>query len=490
MLLAAAVAGCPQPVNPVDCHHADILPADFMRHAEFLGSEALGGRMSATAGNLQAADYIAGRFAEVGLSPAGDDRTWFQSFEIESIRMPHPACCLQLEGDEPFRPGEDFSPMARGTEGVFNAPLVFAGYGLNNRIRGYDDYENISARGAVVLVMQGEPHDGTGQSKWAVRGRWTRLSGIRYKIRKAAENGAVGVLVVTPPDISPQDDPLYDVLGPADGELPAMRISRRTADRLLARAGDAKTLASLAEQINTTSKPASFAVGCGIRGTCRFLPGKGRNVAGVLKPDAGADAGEYVLVGAHYDHLPASGQHARDSGFGVRPGADDNASGVSALITLAGAMASMPQRRVTYVFVAFDAEEIGFLGSKHYALHPALPLEDCSLVVVIDQVGRLRDNKLMLIGDTCYEQLARAIAAAGQAETTLKTVSIPIKSGRRWSDTAPFVAAGKKTLLIHTGLHSDYHRMTDTTDRLNPEGAVCVTGYVMDILLNFESQSK
>ena len=470
-----ALSGCAaarlEPAPPAAVR--ELSAGAFAAHVALLADESLGGRMTGTAGNDAAAEYIAGQFAQADLKPGGPDGTWYQWFPVSKIRTPGPRCALTVEGQGPMAPGRDFSPMAAGTGGPFDAPLVFAGYGLRNRVRGYDDYARVSARGSVVMVLQGEPHDATGQSKWALPGKWTRVSSTGFKLKYAARRGAVAVLLVTPPAIAPRHDPLYDVLGRGDGPVPAMRISRAAADRMLGAEGSGKTVAGLVAAIHRTGKPASLALGKKVAGVVDLRAGRGRNVIGVLPAGAGS-GGKTVVLCAHYDHIPASGQKAADRGFGVRPGADDNASGTAALILLARALARAGGRRCTYVFIACSGEEIGLLGSRHFTAHPTIDLARLAVTINFDQIGFVRNGKAMLIGRVLAGPVLRALRGAQAHNPGMRLTHVPMTGKVNWSDQAPFARVGSDTLFFHAGRTRHYHSRTDTADRLNNDGAACL----------------
>ena len=478
-LLAGCGAGSLPPAPPAALEQ--ITPEAFAAHVGVLADPNLGGRMTGTPEHDRAGEYIVRQFDAAGLKPAGDDGGWYQPFPAANLRVPAKGCFLSYRrADGPSGPARamlhaEFSAMASGTSGAFRGPLVFAGYGVHNRIRGYDDYASVSAAGAVAMVLQGEPHDRAGRSRWGVGTPWTRLASVDYKLHKAAEEGALAVLVVTPPDISPEHDPLCDVLGDGTGPLPAMRISRALADRLLAAGGKGRTLAELVRRIHETNQPMSLPVGVEVAGEVDLAPGAGRNVIGSLPPEQGS-GGPVVVIGAHYDHIPPTGRLAKDKarGFGVRPGADDNASGVSAMVVVARALARTPGRRCTFLFVAFSGEEIGFLGSKHFAAQPTVGRDRLAAMVNIDQVGHVRNGRVMVIGRTETGPCARAVRLAAGQVPDLEVARVPFANRHGWSDQAAFALAGIPTLFFYCGRTKLYHTMDDTADRIAAPAAASV----------------
>lgn len=472
-----SLVGPLSPVDPAVRPRAD----EFLKHVRVLADPASGGRMTCTPGNALAREYIVRQFVSVGLKPGGIDGSWFQPFPMDKLRMVGKASFLRLGDGTEFALHEDFSPMAAGSSDTFEGPLVFAGYGYRNKLLGYDDYAGIDARGKVVMIMRGT-HRGTGRkSIWWKKGPVLRNALFDAKGRSAAAAGAAALLVVTPPGTAEEHDPLCSVIGQGRGKLPAVRISRTLADRLLKRAGKGKTLAALAGAIRRTGKPAPFPVPVRIVGRAELAPATAQNVVGVL-PAIGADKAPAIVLGAHYDHLPASGHKARDTGIGVRPGADDNASGVSALILLAKAARAMKRRNCTFVFIAFDGEEFGFRGSKYHADHPAFPLHRTAAMINLDQIGRMKAGKVMIIGNVIRKPMSEAIGAAAALSDDLKVRLVPFVQKSGWSDQGAFARRGVPTLFFYTGRTRDYHRMTDTADRVNAAGGAMVASLVFDTL--------
>ncbi len=438
------------------------------QHVRFLAQPGLHGRCASTGGNRAAGDYIAAQMASAGLGPGGEADAWFQNFALEGFQGPASHCRLSFGENAELSCPNDYAPLASGCDGAFDAPLVFAGFGLHNRIRSYNDYENLNPRGSVVMVLQGEPHSPDGQSLWALPGKWTRLASAEYKLRQAAKRGASAVLLVTPEALARGADPLEMPVGDGKGPIPACRISRKVANQMLAPTG--RTIDHLVQVIHATSEPASMAVGTRIRGTVSLQETRGRNVVGILPPD-GRDSGRWIVVGAHYDHLSPCGDRARDAGFAVRPGADDNASGVSILLQVARALAKTPGRRRTVAFVAFDAEEYGFQGSKAFVarLQREGLLEKVDAMVNLDQLGQNWKNQIIVLGDTSVGPTARALRT-GRAATDLRVQAIPLANSDRWSDQAPFARQGVDTLFFYAGRAETYHTRRDTPQTLSYPG--------------------
>ncbi len=466
-----------EPIDPAARPRAD----EFLKHVRVLSDVARGGRMVCTPGNALAREHIVKQFAATGLKPGGAKRSWFQPFPMEKLRVPGKAGFLRSGDGTEFAVDKDFCPMAAGRDGRFEGPLVFAGYGYRNKLLGYDDYARIDVSGCVVMIIRGT-HRGTGRkSIWWKKGAVLRDALFDTKLRWAASAGATALLVVSPPGAPEKHDPLSSVIGKGRGKLPAVRISRTLADRLLKNAGKGRKLKDLAGAIRATGKPVSFSVPVRIAGRVDLAAATAQNVIGVL-PATGGRKGPAIVVGAHYDHLPAGGHKARDAGIGVRPGADDNASGVSGLILLAKAASTVERRNCTWVFIAFDGEEFGFRGSKYHADHPAFPLHRTAAMINLDQIGKMRSAKVFIIGNVLRKPMSGAIAAAAALGDDLNVTTIPFVQRTGWSDQAAFARRGVPTLFFYTGRTREYHRMTDTVDRVNAVGGAKVATLALDVV--------
>ncbi|NBB95245.1 MAG: M28 family peptidase [Planctomycetes bacterium] len=492
VLLVAGLSpltACMPPAEPIDAPLTAYEPLSseaMKRPLWILANPRLGGRMTGTPGHDSAAKYIAKEFRNAGLVGGMADDDFYQEFVVGELRQPGSLCSLTI-GEETLKLGRDFYPMAASSQGAFDGPICFAGYGLRYGLKMYDDYEDLSVSEAVVMILHAEPHDADGRSLWR-RGGWTRMASLDYKLRKAADLGATGALVVTPPTLG-EVDPLYNVM-PTNrrGKLPAMRISRDVANRILASTGKDWTVESAARAIRETEQPVTGPTPLTAEGTVDLTPGYGQNVVGILpasperfgKTDIPRPA---VVIGAHYDHLSVMGYaRSRDAGWAVRPGANDNASGVAVLIQLAKALSRVPQRRCDYVFAAFSGEEIGFVGSKHYVNHPVLPLSRTAVMLNLDQVGRMAHERLIVIGSVLDAPFATMLPAANTMGANLKITAIPVKNSSYWSDNAPFVYRRVPTLFFFAGLTRDYHTRADVREKINLEGMSRTGRLVMDMV--------
>jgi hypothetical protein len=198
------------------------------------------------------------------------------------------------------------------------------------------------------------------------------------------------------------------------------------------------------------------------------------NVIGILPGIDPRLRNEAVVIGAHYDHLGRGGRGSEIPAPGepIHHGADDNGSGTAAVLALARAFAATGGTPRTLVFATFSGEELGLLGSAHYAKHPAWPLEKTALMLNLDMVGRLRSGRLYVGGVDSGKGLRELVTdAARELPLTVQLRGDPESS----SDHSSFYRAGRPVLFFFTGLHEDYHRPSDTWEKINAEGLASVT---------------
>lgn len=444
--------------------------------------------MPGTAGLDRAGDLLAQRFRQIGLSPLPGMADYFQPFTMPLATTLAPGTSL-LANSRSLTLSTDFSPLSLTGEGRFSGRVVFAGYGITRAklepttqqgsatmspsfTDAYDDYTGIDARGKVVLAMRQEPRDASGKSRFAgPNQQWSDAAVFGAKSANAAAHGAVALLLVSPPS-SGGTDQVLQFFGDANGgtTIPVIQISRRVAELLLSMGG-APDLKRLQDAIDASPSPRSIELkDLEISGnvTVKRSTARVRNVIAQL-PGEGEHADEVVVVGAHYDHL-GSGQlgHMLGPVGAVYHGADDNASGTAALILLAEKLKAAGPLPRTIVFACFSAEEEGLIGSDHFIRHAPVPLEKIVAMLNLDMVGRMKDDTILTGGSgtaAAFESIAKEAASAAG----LKWQSFE-KGGLGPSDHTSFALKKIPVLFLFTGLHADYHRPTDTADKINYRG--------------------
>ena len=440
------------------------------------------GRGSGTAGADRAARHIAAVFQSAGLAPRGDAGSYLQVFSVPTGVRLGAANSLAVIAPvaRSLTLSQDFMPLAVSTDGRETGDVAFAGYGITAPDLGYDDYAGLDVRGKVVLVLSQEPRPADPSSPFRKPTAY-HYSQRSHKIINAREHGARAIIIAAHPGVGMEALPDLAGVSQPLGIL-AVGVTRAGADALLSPAG--MRLADLSESIDRSLAPRSLSLpGTRVKIDVSLVRDRGiaANVVAVL---SGADARlahEAIVIGAHYDHLGRGGEGslAPDQAGTVHPGADDNASGTAAVMALARAFASAPRAPRTLLFVAFAGEEMGLLGSTHFVRAPPLGSVRPVLMVNLDMVGRLRDGVVYVGGVDSGDTLRTLVtdAARGLALT-------PELRGDPFgpSDHIAFYAAGVPVVFLFTGAHGDYHRPSDTWDKLNPQGLELVTAFTARIV--------
>lgn len=476
-------------------------------HLHHLASDALEGRGSATTGERLAGDYLAKYFEEQGLKPYGDHGTYFQSFDVTVGSQFKAGNHLLLEYKKiqsTFELEKDYVPFSFSSDQAVEGEVVFAGYGITNEEASYDDYSQFNVEGKIVLLFRREPTIGGGpevggSSRFGDK-RWSEHASFLSKVRNAEAHKAVAVLIFNDPStVSSIGDDLLSQVGGASVSIPCIHLRSEVGNAILMAQGI--VVEDLQKQINDTLKPRSFLLpGMTIRlqAGIEKIRKEARNIVAYL--EGTSETNEYVILGAHYDHLgigKQGGSFDRSPEGKIHNGADDNASGTSALLALAHALSKASQRPRSILFLAFSGEELGLLGSAHYVAHPTLPLKDCYTMINLDMVGRLspQNPEVEVTGVATGDRFKKDIESLNQrvsqvvsahAENEGQTLHFKAAKGFAGnSDHASFYHAGVPVLFFFTGLHKDYHRPSDDSDKINYQGLSLVTQLVALQTLDF-----
>jgi hypothetical protein len=435
------------------------------RDVAWLADPAREGRGLGTAGLAASLAYVEERFRGLGLEPAGTEG-YRQPFEVVLRVSAGPGTALRLGGRT--LPAEAREPAPFSARGEAHGPLVLAGYGIYAPELGIDDWAGVDVKGRVVVVRRYVPELPVLASAEQQR----RHGDVRRKAWLARERGAAALLVVDAP-LPPQ--------GAAPGWAAPKEASLRLVDREGTGTGDAGLPVLLVGREASTPALAALQRGERVEVALQVELVEERsstaNVVGRIR--AAAPAAErlpgVLLVGAHVDHLGLGGKGSLSpDAHEPHLGADDNASGTAVVLELARSLqANRAALRRDVLLVAFSGEEAGVLGSSHFVRTPPGGLKTADLVAMVnlDMVGRLRDNRLSVLGTGSAKEWTDLVAAAcAAARLTCSTGG----DGYGPSDHSSFFAAGVPVLHLFTGAHADYHRPSDTAAKLNAAGAAQV----------------
>ncbi len=482
LVAATSMPGAARGTDP-----GPVRPDQFLADVKFLASDDLAGRGNGTPGLEKAAAFIADRFKRLGLEPGGDGGTWFQPFELvtglkvgtaNQLTLAGPGATLTLALGRQYYP-LSYVPADDATRPAVMLgalPVVFAGFGISASALGYDDYKDVDVTGAAVLVFSHEPQENDPASRFDGRSPTVHASLIN-KAMAARAKGAKVLVVVQDPSHDRDEagyaswakDPQAEELG-----IPVLRVERAAALGALGRFD----LDALARAIDTDLVPRSRVldgVTVGYTETLQKERHTVRNVVGILRGHDRARADEAIVIGSHYDHLGLGGRHSMSPQLTgeVHNGADDNASGTSAMLEIArAAAASRAAFPRTLVFVAFAGEELGLLGSAHYVDAPAVPLERTVAMLNLDMVGRPR-GRVLLSGLEVTPDYRPVVDDAG---TGLGLEIRPFQEGAGVgsSDDTSFLLKKVPAIGFFSGFHEDYHRPTDDWQKIDPAGGTAV----------------
>jgi hypothetical protein len=463
---------------------------EFLEPVKFLASDELKGRGDGTKELDEAADYIAKRFKTYGLKPAGDNGTYLQRFKITVGAQMGPNNSLVYQNGATrtaLTAGQDFVPLSFSEAVTVQAPLLFAGFGITAPEFNYDDYKGLDAKGKIVLVLRHEPQE-TDEKSVSGGKHLTTHAQIVNKAINAKNHGAVAMILVDDLGNHPgEPDELIKfgtLAGPEEMQIAALQVKAAVAEEWLKAAG--KSLDELRQAIDKDLSNHSFALPpsqqIALAVDVQRVRKEVSNVIGVLPGRDEKPAGQCIVVGAHYDHLGLGDQHSlAPSQIGqIHHGADDNASGTSAVLELADGFAHQQTRSAhTLVFVTFAGEETGLLGSSYYTDHPACSLDKTLAMVNMDMVGRVSKNKLYIGGTGTSPGFKKLVEDADRDVGFDLSYSA---SGYGASDHMSFTVRSVPVLFFFSGLHSDYHKPSDTWEKINAEDGAKVVQLVAQVV--------
>ena len=475
----------------------------IQQHVAYLASDELDGRRTGTAGANEAAKYIAREFERLGLrpAPATDSRKinvmlarYLQTFPyIGRVELGKNNVLSVRSGETlNFRVGEDWMPLGISTNKKLDlTEVVFAGYGITAAELNHNDYKGTYTKTQVAVIQKGTP-DGDNP-----HGKFTTAGQLRFKVA-AAQSAGVGALLIISSEDDLKNDALarlhYDNAGLAG--IPVAVISKQTAEKL-----------ANARQVTLATDVVRVDVAA-------------HNVVGVIEGSDPVLKDESIVIGAHYDHLGRGGEGSLAPREGeIHHGADDNASGTAGVLELARIFSTQrPKLKRTLVFIAFSGEEEGLLGSNYYVNHPLMPLDKTVAMINMDMIGRMKDRKLIIGGVGTAKEWRELITQANMAQKTTITANsgspapkgVPIvvsgngrpimttdpngafeltmnEDGYGPSDHSSFYSKQIPVLFFWTGTHTDYHKPSDTFEKINYNDEARILNLVSRIVKDVDS---
>jgi Tol biopolymer transport system component len=455
------------------------------------------GRMTGSKGAKKAGDYIARHFQSAGTLPLGEKGSYFQEFPFTSgvtVDRDNNSLSVTNAGGATieYEIETDFTPLAFTENAEVEGDVVFAGYGLRapgEEGEGYDSYAGLDVKDKIVLVLRYIPED----VEMDRRQHLNMYAGLRYKAMNARENGAKAMLVVAGPN-SPNAGELVSLAfdqSLAGSGIPVMSVTGDVAEALFA--GTGKDLQDTQDGLDLENPHVESAydlAGVTVRLKAAVIKqkSKGRNVISYVPALKSNGDPQYIVVGAHYDHIGMGeiGSLARKGEEGqIHNGADDNASGTSVVMELAAALAdelhANPDKyHYGFIFAAWSGEEMGIIGSSFFASNPPVPLDQVVAYYNFDMVGRLRDNQLMIQGtgsSTAWSPLLEKKNIV--AGFNLKIQEDPYLP----TDVTAFYPKQVPVISFFTGSHEEYNRPVDDAETLDYPGMERVANFARMMML-------
>jgi hypothetical protein len=471
-----------------DSNSAD--PQRYLHDVKALSSPIMEGRGAGTKGIERAANLIEQRYRTLGLQPAGT-KSYFQPFTVITGAKLKEGNRLEVEdgkSKQGLKLNQDFVPFNFSASGEASGPVVFAGYGATAPEFGYDDYAHLDVKDKIVVILRVEP---AGFAAKSGNAGLTQHSQLITKAINARNHGAKAVILVNGKLGDGEEDQLTkfgSVNGPENAGIVIVQAKNEAANAWFAAAG--KSLAEIQNQINTASTPSAFAFPDKLRISLSVNIEKTRAAVNNVLAYLPGKTDEYIIIGAHYDHLGYGNVDSlAPSQIGkIHPGADDNASGTAGVLELARLLAPQKGRlQRGILFADFAGEELGLLGSAEWVKEPTLPLDKGVAMINMDMIGRIKDEKVF-IGGTGTGATFKDLLDGEKGKFPFHVEYSA--SGYAASDHTSFIGKKIPVLFFFSGLHSDYHKPSDTWDKINAPDAARLLDFIDDVALKIDSASE
>jgi aminopeptidase YwaD len=470
----------------------EITADNVLTHIKFLASDELGGRFPGTHGDSLAEQYAIKQFQADGLTPIGDDGFREKFDFVSEIKAGKDNTFSSVIGDEDFdyKPGHDFYPVGYSAIGEAEGDLVFIGYGINAPDQKYDDFKGVDLKGKIVVVMryspgQSTPHDNP----------FSKYEQPRLKCTAIKEAGAKGIIFITGPSSGDEeiDTKLRTSNVNDNAGIPVIVAKRNIIEKIFKLNG--KNLKTVEQDIDSLKVPNSFALNNAkvkFNVSLEYVRSYTANIIGYIEGNDPVLKNEVIVIGAHMDHLGDGMKYGSLDPSGkpaIHHGADDNASGDAGVFELAHKMSTIKGTlKRSYIFMLFSGEEAGLLGSAFFTKSDLYKKYNIVTMINMDMIGRLKDNKLDVEGAGTSSIWKHMVDSLNNLNEKLDIIFKD--EGYGPSDQSSFYSKDMPVLFFFTGIHPDYHRPTDTWDKINADGEVKVIDLVYDVTTCLDQQQQ
>lgn len=464
-------------------------PSRYLDDVKTLTAPRMEGRGDGSKGLSRAGKYIEKTFKDLGLQPAGT-HSYTQPFTVTTGARLQTKNRLEVRfgrNTRVLKLNTDYVPLSFSSVGVFNGPLVFAGYGASADEFQYDDYANLDVKDKIVVLLRYEPES---FAEKAGKQGPTLHSNLITKAINARNHGAKAVILVNGKREGEEDLLLRfgAQAGPEDAGILLVQVKNSAAEEWFQASG--QSLYDLQKKINSEQKPQSFAfpgpVQASLRVDIEHTHATVNNILGYLP----GKTDEYIIIGAHYDHLGRGDAHSlAPAQIGqIHPGADDNASGTAGMLELARIFTqSKAELQRGILFMAFAGEELGLLGSADWVKEPTRSPDKAVAMLNMDMIGRIKDSRLYVGGvgtGSNFDALVKGVAAKYPFKIEYSA------GGYAASDHTSFVARGIPSLFFFSGLHSDYHKPSDTWEKIDSKAAALLLDLIGELAADLASEAE
>ena len=476
--------------DKIDPGSAEIMSFEILGHIKYLASDNLRGRLPGTPGSKLAINYISKHWDAQGIEPAGT-KNYKQSFSfINSVSLGQRNMLRIRNSRKKYKVEKDFIPIGSSGNGSVNEDVVFIGYGFDiSDSLSWNDYADVDVLDKWVLLLLDGPD---GDSPHSPYGRHKTLNN---KIIAARDHGASGILFMNRFETADDNNlrPLQYRQSSSTAGLPVIQITHFVANEILIIHD--QSITELRSKLDEQLTPLSFLVDCKVSANVnlKFAKETASNMIGFIEGNDPVLKDEYIVVGAHFDHLGLGGRRSGSldpDTLIIHNGADDNASGTAGILELSHKL--MNNRHLlkrSVLVVCFDAEEKGLLGSKYYVENPVRNISNTAMMVNMDMIGRLNDKPVILGGVGSSGNFENIIANARKNHTLdIETNMGGMEFGR--SDHASFYRENIPVLFFFTGAHEDYHKPTDDWDKIDYQGEKKVLDFIYDLIINVSQLEK
>ncbi len=481
------LVGCNRDYISKDNIDEVINPKTIKQHLTFLASDSLKGRNTPSPELNVAADYIAKEFKNYGLSEIHG--SYFQSVPMGKISLGEKnSLTITKECEDiSFKIKDDFIPFEMTANKEVNSSLVFAGYGIDAPEYDYNDFKSIDVKNKIAIILRDLPWTSDTSSKFnGIQA--SKYSSILNKVRTAIKFGAAGVIICPGPakhsflmpvgfpwpslsKIIPKDALPLSLLLDEKNKVPVVEVGEKFINTVF---GSIENLKKIQRQIDKTYKPDSYDfAGIDAKIITETIIDKklANNVIGFLEGKDSVLKNEFLVIGAHYDHVGMKKVHSKNEDY-IYNGADDNASGTSVLLSIAEAFGNIQAvNKRSILFIAFCGEEKGLFGSRYFVENPLIPLGNIVAMFNLDMVGRNSVDSLMIVGTERNPSLRNIIEMANKESVNFSLNMIPNNMINGSSDHKSFMNKNIPDVFFHSGKENDYHKVSDEASLINYEKA-------------------